>query len=223
MTDDGEKATDAGVTDPEPAGERVSTYHSLVRFTAGIVGVAVDRVQNAGDKAAARAEGAALADDGEPVFGDVIFGFAADLPDRFERVTTTVASSGGLVRDIVAFGWRVTMASPVGWVLSKPVEAVRDVVDTESERLAAIGRYESARGKTLFEGFVDETINVVLDNVSESEALNDLIRDQALGMTDAVIEEVRESGAAADTLTDRIVRRLLRRDPRPLPPMPTES
>jgi hypothetical protein len=120
----------------------------------------------------------------------------------------------------VSWGWRATAASPVGWVIAKPVDAVLDRVDAEAERLAAIGRNEYTQGRVLFDSVVDNAIDLVLDNVSESESLNELIREQAIGVGGAAIQEVRETGAAADSLTDSVVRKILRRPPRPLPPMP---
>jgi hypothetical protein len=211
---------DAAEETPLEAGWRTA-YTSMVRLGAGLVGTVLDRAQQAGtsvpddDPRQAPPEGNQL--------GSVLFGLAADLPDRVGRVTTSVAENTGPVRSLASFGWRVTAASPVGWLIAKPVDAVRGRVDAELERLAAIGQSEYAQGKVLFESVVDATIDGVLDNVSESEALNDLIREQALGIGDAAIEEIRETGAAADTMTDAFVRKLLRREPRPLPPVPANG
>lgn len=198
-----------------------TAYTSIVRLGAGLVGTILDRADHAEsslpEEPADRTPEPVA--DGD-LLGSVVFGFAADLPDRIGRVTAAVTENTGPIRGVVSWGWRVTAASPIGWVMSKPVDAVRDRVDVEAERLAAIGRSEYAQGRVLFENVVDTAIDGMLDNVSESEALNELIRDQALGIGGAAIQEVRETGAAADSLTDTIVRKLLRRPPRPLPPMP---
>jgi hypothetical protein len=215
---------------PEVASEAVdwaTAYTSIVRLGAGLVGTILDRAEHA--ESSLPEEPAPDEPTAEPVadgdlLGSVIFGFAADFPDRIGRVSAAVTENTGPVRSMVSWGWRVTAASPIGWVIAKPVDAVRVRVDAETGRLAAIGRSEYAQGRVLFENVVDHAIDGVLDNASESEALNELIREQALGMGGAAIQEVRETGAAADSLTDAIVRRLLRRPPRPLPPMPdTES
>jgi hypothetical protein len=199
------------------------TYSSIVRLGAGLVGTVLDRAQDAGsslpEDAAPDAETIEPVSDGD-VLGSVVFGFAADLPNRIGRVTSSVAENSGPVRSLAAWSWRITAASPIGWVIAKPVDAVRDRVDAEAERLAAIGRREYSQGRVLFENVVDNVVDGVLDNVSESQALNDLIREQTLGIGGAAIQEVRETGAAADSLTDSIVRKLLRKEPRLLPPKP---
>lgn len=210
----------------EPATDWGTAYTSMVRLGAGLVGTVLDRAQHT--DSSLPEEPAADEPTAEPVadgdlLGSVMFGLAADLPNRIGRATSAVTENTGPVRNLAAWGWRVTAASPIGWVIAKPVDAVRDRVDAEAERLAAIGRSEYAQGRVLFENVVDNAIDGVLDNVSESEALNDLIRDQALGVGGAAIQEVRETGAAADSLTDSIVRKLLRRDPRPLPPKPANG
>jgi hypothetical protein len=221
-TADPDSVVTPGTTDDAARTDLGAAYTAMVRLGAGFVGTVLDRAQ------AARST---VPDDDqkdeieiEPVegtpLGSVLFGFAADLPNRLNRVTGSVAETSGPVRSLAAWGWRVTAASPIGWVIAKPVDAMMERVDAEAKRLAAIGRNEYAHGKLLFETVVDNTIDGVLDNVSESDALNDLIREQALGIGDAAIQEVRETGAAADSLTDTIVRRLTRRDPRPLPPTP---
>ncbi len=96
-------------------------------------------------------------------------------------------------------------------------------IDAETDRLVEIGRAEVAHGKVLVETVVDTTIDGVLDNVSESDALGDMIREQAFGITDSAIQEVRETGAAVDNLTDSAIRKILRREPRALPPKPSNG
>jgi hypothetical protein len=197
-----------------------ATYATAVRLAAGVAGVLADRAREIAESKQGQEQApteAGVATEPE-VPGTLVFGFAADLPARFGRVTGAVVDSTGFVREVTGYGWRLVAASPVGWLISKPVDAVMVRVDAESDRLHAIGRAEVVQGKALVETVVDTTIDGVLDNVSESEALNDLIRDKAAGIGDVAIQEVRETGAAADSLTDSAVRRLLRRPPRDLPP-----
>lgn len=212
---------------PDIVGSWGAAYGSMVRFAAGVVGVVIDRAQQA---ATATPEQPDDDDDEEPepfddvhVPGTVVFGFAADLPERLGRVSNSVADNTGPIRNAAAFGWRVVAASPIGWLVSKPIDAVMEVVDAETERLAEIGRTEVTQGRALVERVVDNAVDGVLDNVSESDALNELIRDQAFGITDAAIQEVRETGAAADNLTDKAIRKILRREARELPPRPGDG
>jgi hypothetical protein len=46
------------------------------------------------------------------------------------------------------------------------------------------------------------------------------VREQTLGITGSAVREIRETGAAADLLTERFFRRILGRETRPLPPKP---
>ena len=218
----------AGAVDEAPAASGPdwgTAYSSLIRFGAGFVGTAIDSAREARSSPAPAPDEPTGDESGDDAYqqGSVVFGFAADLPNRIERVTTSIGDSTGVVKNTVSFGWRVLAASPIGWAISKPVDVVRERVDAETERLAAIGRQEFAEGRVMFDAVVDNTIDGVLDNVADSEALNELIREQALGITDAAVQEVRETGAAADNLTDSIVRRLLRREPRHLPPRPADG
>jgi hypothetical protein len=221
-------AKDAPASEPgHEAKERLAgwgaAYTSMVRLGAGFVGSVLDRAQDARasipEPASQEEVSAEPAADGD-LLGSVVFGFAADLPDRIGRVSSSITENTGPVRNLASWGWRATAASPVGWVIAKPVDAVLDRVDAEAERLAAIGRNEYTQGRVLFDSVVDNAIDLVLDNVSESESLNELIREQAIGVGGAAIQEVRETGAAGDSLTDSVVRKILRRPPRPLPPMP---
>jgi len=204
-----------------------AAYSSAVRLAAGLVGVVADRAREPGnptppgDPDSAPTAGDISSQGDVP--GMVLFGLAADLPNRLGRVTSSVVEKTGLVRGIVGYGWRVTANSPVGWLIARPVEAVQQRVDAENHRLSEIGRTEVAHGKALVGSVVDATIDEVLDNVSESDALNELIREQAFGITDSAIQEVRETGAAADNLTDLAIRKILRREPRSLPPKPANG
>jgi len=204
-----------------------TAYSSAVRLAAGVVGVVADRTREAANSApAADPEESPTEEDlstQADVPGMVLFGLAADLPSRFGRATSSVAENTGFVAGIVGYGWRVTANSPVGWLISKPVEAVLQRIDAETDRLVEIGRAEVAHGKVLVETVVDTTIDGVLDNVSESDALGDMIREQAFGITDSAIQEVRETGAAVDNLTDSAIRKILRREPRALPPKPSNG
>ncbi len=239
-----EAATESGETAAEEVNEDAETqpvndgatdlvdswgtaYSSAVRVAAGVVGVLADRAHEAANSAPAHDREESPAVEGlstqSDVPGMVLFGLAADLPTRFGRMTASIGDNTGFVRDIVGYGWRVTTNSPVGWLMSKPIEAVLQRVEAEAGRLSEIGRSEVAQGKALVETVVDSTIDGVLDNVSESDALNELIREQAFGITDSAIQEVRETGAAADNLTDSAIRKILRREPRALPPRPANG
>lgn len=208
---------------PDLAAQWGAAYSTAVRFAAGVAGVLADRAREIAETRAEANPADADVDQQPLIPGTILFGFAADLPSRLNRMTTTVTESTGLARNVAGASWRIVAASPIGWVVAGPLDAVLQRIDAESERLSTIGRSEVAQGRTLVETVVDTTIDDVLDNVSDSDALNDLIREKAAGVTDLAIQEVRETGAAADDLTDRAVRRLMRRPPRDLPPRPAAN
>ncbi|MDK1010175.1 MAG: hypothetical protein QGM48_03700, partial [Actinomycetota bacterium] len=60
----------------------------------------------------------------------------------------------------------------------------------------------------------------IVGYLGESEELGELVREQTIGITGAAVQEIRETGAAADALTEGIFRRLLGRDRQTLPPAP---
>ena len=68
-----------------------------------------------------------------------------------------------------------------------------------------------------------ESTDGIVGLLSNSEELGDLVREQTLGVTGSAVQEVRETGAAADGLTEGVFRRIFRRDDRPLPPLVVEE
>jgi hypothetical protein len=66
----------------------------------------------------------------------------------------------------------------------------------------------------------ERSVDGIVGYLSESDELGELVREQTIGITGAAVQEIRETGAAADGLTEGIFRKLLGRDRRPLPLVP---
>jgi hypothetical protein len=98
---------------------------------------------------------------------------------------------------------------------------VREALAEERERLTAVGTAEYARGRVLAVHAFEQSVEGIVGLLSESEELGELVREQTLGVTGSAVQEIRETGAAADGLTEGIFRRIFRREDRPLPPKPS--
>jgi hypothetical protein len=84
---------------------------------------------------------------------------------------------------------------------------MREALVTEYERLIAVGTAEYARGRVLAVGTFTESVDGVVSYLSDSDEVKELVREQTLGVTGAAVLEIRETGAAADGLTEGIFRR----------------
>ncbi|MGI9584775.1 MAG: hypothetical protein ACR2N7_04225, partial [Acidimicrobiia bacterium] len=99
-------------------------------------------------------------------------------------------------------------------------EPMRTAFAEESERLTAVGTAEYARGRVLATYAFEQSVGGIVGLLSESEELGELVREQTLGITGSAVQEIRETGAAADGLTENIFRKVLGRSSRQLPPAP---
>ena len=114
----------------------------------------------------------------------------------------------------------VAEATGIAGVVSSLTEPTRQALAHELDRLSKVGAAEYTRGRVLSVQAFERSVDGVVGYLSESDELGELVREQTIGITGAAVHEIRETGAAADGLTEGILRRLLRRDSRPLPPLP---
>lgn len=156
-----------------------------------------------------------------------LVGLASELPeltrgatDAVARMAYPVVRVAGVTVDTIAYLLEITGVKAFWSDLSEPA---RTAVVEELERLSQVGTAEYGRGRVLATHAFEQSVEAIVGLLSESEELGDLVREQALGVTGGAVQEVRETGAAADALTEGIIRRLLRRESRPLPPKPAEA
>lgn len=198
-------------------------YDAVLRLVAGAAGLGLERLKRI-DTAPAEtgrsaAEDRTLEAHWETV-GALIVGALADLPDRVQRSADAVGDAAQAVRPIatpIGFLARVT---GIASLTERATTAIGDRVQAEVGRLVALGRYETARGEHLVASVFDRSMDGIIDHIADSESLEELVHDQTIGVTAGAVREVRETGAAADRLTETIFRRIARRPVRE-PPRPT--
>lgn len=199
-------------------------YQAIVRLAAGAAGFSLEHLR-------VLEEGVEVSDaDADWLREDLgadwatavalLVGFVSDLPDRVGRSARSVAATTEPVRKLAAPFWRVAAATPVGWIGGRVASTAGQAVRNEAQRLVKLGKVEYATGVQLAAEVMDQTTNAFIDYLSASPALADLVSEQAMGVTGGAVREVRETGAAADGVTESLLRRVLRRPPRPAPPRP---
>jgi hypothetical protein len=98
-------------------------------------------------------------------------------------------------------------------------------LEREAELVIEEGRLEEQKAKLLTAETIDELVDQVVDALATSPELTDmvieLVGQQGAGMASVAGDNARSLSAIADDLSERLVRRLLRRKPRQnLPPSP---
>ena len=199
----------------------------IVRLIAGAIGEGIDRLVKIAvdlDEADADPESASK----DPIHADptlmALVGLVSELPQQIRtardasgRVLHPVARVSGVMFDTGRY-----LADTIG--ISSFVAGItaptRKAWAEERERLTAVGTGEYARGRVLAAYAFERSIDGILALVGDSDELDELVREQTVGITGSAVREIRETGAAADLLTERVFRRMLRREPRSMPPKP---
>jgi hypothetical protein len=220
MTDSPEVARQLPVDDPE-------LHKTLVRVISGGVGEAIDRLKDL----ATELESA----DTDPDSADsvplttnqaamIIVGFLSEWPEQMTAIRGTAQNMTYPVGQLINVAYRtvvaVAEATGIAGVVASVTEPTRIALGQELERLANVGTAEYARGRVLSVHAFERSIDGIIGYLGDSDEVGELVREQTLGITGAAVQEIRETGAAADGLTEGIFRKMLGRDRRPLPPAP---
>jgi hypothetical protein len=198
-------------------------YDAVIRLVAGAVGLGLERLKRI-ETALPEVGGPALED--RPLeahwetVGSLIVGALADLPDRAQRSVEAVGGAAQTVAPIAAPIGFLARVTGIASLTERATTAIGDRVQAEVERLVALGRYETNRGVHLVTAVFDRSMDGIIDHIADSESLEELVHDQTIGVTAGAVREVRETGAAADRLTETIFRRIARRPVRE-PPRPS--
>ncbi len=199
-------------------------YKTVVRIVAGGIGEAIDRLMKVSQQLDAL--------DHEPDSGPMLVkadpnvmafvGWVSELPalasgaaESAQRMAYPFTRTLGVAIDTTAYLAEVTGVAPF---IAGVTEPTRKAISEERERLTNVGTAEYARGRVLAVYAFQESTEGIVSLLSDSPELAELVRDQTIGITGSAVQEVRETGAAADGLTEGMFRRLLRRPDRPLPP-----
>lgn len=220
MSDVPDPARELPMTDPE-------LHKTLVRVVSGGVGEAIDRLTalvvelesadtdpDSADTVPLTANQAAM----------IIVGYLSEWPEQMTAIRETAQDITYPVGQLLGVAYRtvaaVAEATGVAGVVASVTEPTRVALAQELERLANVGTAEYARGRVLSVYAFERSIDGIIGYLGDSEEVGDLVREQTLGVTGAAVQEIRETGAAADGLTEGIFRKILGRERRPLPPVP---
>jgi hypothetical protein len=210
-----------------PASSDPELHKTIVRIVSGGIGEAFDRLK----ELAAELETADH--DPESVSAVplttnqaamVLVGWLSEWPEQVEAVRTSTQDMTYPLTRLLSVVYDTTAAilevTGVAGLVSSLTEPTRVALAHELDRLAHVGTAEYARGRVLSVQAFERSIDGIVGYLGDSEEVGELIREQTLGITGAAVQEIRETGAAADGLTEGIFRRLLGREARPLPPAP---
>jgi hypothetical protein len=84
-------------------------------------------------------------------------------------------------------------------------------IQNDLDRLERVGEAEVQSSRALGTAALDSALESILDLLSSSPELRDLVKCQTAGVTNEVVNEIRERSVSSDTLIDAVVRKLLRR------------
>ena len=130
----------------------------------------------------------------------------------------------GLDRSRRAAGWALgTMDrltnNPLARPLREPVERRLWATLLEGQQAIMEGRREAQTSRELagrtVQEIVDDVVEAMIENPELMVSVERLMRQQSAGLTGTVVDNTRQMTASADDLAEGVVRRLLRRGPRP--------
>ncbi|MCB0162814.1 MAG: hypothetical protein KDI79_01220 [Anaerolineae bacterium] len=91
---------------------------------------------------------------------------------------------------------------------------INDLIDT--------GRTEAMVGRRLARDTFEAAIDELFDYVAQNPELRQIVQQQSIGMTEEVVDQLRDRAASADMLVDRIARTILRRGSSPAEVVPPD-
>lgn len=221
--------TDSGTVEPDSPETQRDVYSMVVRLVAGGIGEGIDRLLQASavlDEMDTEPDAGPMMVNANPELMAAV-GWVAELPhlasaaaESAQRFAYPVARTVSVAANTVAYAAEATGLAPFIAGLTEPT---RTAIEEERQRLTKVGTAEYARGRVLAVYSFEESIAAIVDLVSESPELADLVREQTIGITGSAVNEVRETGAAADSLTEGVIRRIFRRPVQSLPPQVLEE
>jgi len=205
----------------------VDLRETLIRLVAGGIGEGIDRLKKlAAELDSAEVDVAPGSAGPYPTSPGVMafLGMVYEAPDLVSTASSNVAAMvypmtrvAGVAIDTGAYLAEAMGLAPFIAGLTKPT---REALAVEIERLSSVGTAEYARGRILATEVFAQSVDGIVGYLSDSEEVGELIREQTLGFAGGAVQEVRETGAAADGLTEGIFRRIFGREITALPPKP---
>lgn len=202
-------------------------YKTLIRLVAGGIGEGVGRLMRTSAALDATEIETTPEVAGPFVTNPVtmaVVGFAYELPEQVAAASASasrqLAPFTTLARVVVDTGTVLAEATGVAPFIAELTLPARKALAEEFQRLGSVGSAEYSRGRILAVETFTSSVDGVIGYLGDSDEVGELIREQTLGVTGAAVQEIRETGAAADGLTEGILRRVFRRDLKSLPPKP---
>jgi hypothetical protein len=218
---------------PDPAAEapvaapKADPYKTLVRLVAGGIGEGIDRLMEVSatlDNAEVDTSPDATGPYSTNPIAMAAVGFAYDFPEQMADASAAASRMlypfTTIAKAAIEAGGAVAETTGIAHYIAEASLPTREALAAEYQRLVAVGTAEYARGRVLAVGAFTESIDGIVGYLGSSEEVGELVREQTLGVTGAAVLEIRETGAAADGLTEGIFRKMFRRDAQPLPPKP---
>jgi len=133
-----------------------------------------------------------------------VFGFiqASDAVFRF---------SGSVARPLVKNRLTGIVGRPFDRAFNRLMERGQKNVD----RWIAMGRAEEPDARQLARRAYVETVNEFIGRLAENQELAALVQKKSVGLATEAMDEFRSRTVSADAMAENIVRRILRRPPRP--------
>ena len=202
-------------------------YKTLVKIVAGGIGEGLDRLMQASEnleESELEASPEVVGPFGTNPLAMAVVGFAYELPEQVGAaavsVSRTFAPLTAVARVALNTGAAFAEATGIASLVAEVTQPTRIALGEEYARLVRVGSAEYARGRVLSVGAFTGSVDAIVSYLSESDEVKELVREQTLGMTGAAVQEIRETGAAADGLTEGIFRKIFRKDVQTLPPKP---
>ncbi|MCB0193494.1 MAG: hypothetical protein KDJ65_16220 [Anaerolineae bacterium] len=89
-------------------------------------------------------------------------------------------------------------------------------------RLIDSGRAEATAGRRLTRDTFEAAVDEIFDYVAQNPEIRQVLQQQSMGMTEEVVDQLRDRAATADVLVDRIARTILQRRSSPTEADPPE-
>jgi hypothetical protein len=200
-------------------------HRTILRIASGGIGEIVDRVNalaiefETADADPDSVEAVPLTTNRSAM---VLVGWVSEWPEQIDAVSSSLRETPLARLFGVAYntGAAVAEATGLAGFVSSVTEPSRVALAQEIDRLAKVGTAEYARGRVLAVQAFEASFDGIVEYMGESEEVSELVRQQTIGITGSAVQEIRETGAAADGLTEGLFRRLSGRQPRTIPPLP---
>ncbi len=134
----------------------------------------------------------------------------AEASDMFWRVTGSAVAP-------------LTTRRLTGRIVGPFDRAFGRLVDRGQQRVndwVELGRASEPTARLVARRAYLEAVDDFIGHLSQNDELASLVQEQSVGLATEFVDEVRERTVSADTLAESIVRRILKRPPRPALPPP---